>query len=166
MKRKLSYYINCRYHIGEDGRIYSRYTGSKMSYVLSDRGYYQISLNDLVRGKVKRRTFRVHQLVALFYLGPCPRGHEINHKDGNKLNNQLENLEYVTKKQNMQHALKLSLRHYPKGSKSFRGKFSSNQVKRIRNWLKDYTIKQVADQFNTSYINIWNIARGNTYVED
>lgn len=46
----------------------------------------------------------VHRLVALTFLGSCPRGAVVNHKDLNKLNNHLSNLEYVSKKRNAQHA--------------------------------------------------------------
>lgn len=46
----------------------------------------------------------VHRLVWLAWKGPIPNGYEINHRDGNKLNNCLDNLELMTRQQNMQHA--------------------------------------------------------------
>lgn len=52
---------------------------------------------------------RVHRLVALCWIGKCPEGYEVNHKDGNKANNHADNLEYVTSKQNKAHALSLGL---------------------------------------------------------
>jgi len=51
----------------------------------------------------------VHRLVAETYLGPCPDGCVVNHKDGNKLNNSVSNLEYVTQKRNIQHGLETGL---------------------------------------------------------
>lgn len=46
----------------------------------------------------------VHRLVALAWIGNPPDGTEVNHIDGNKTNNRVENLEYVSRKQNMRHA--------------------------------------------------------------
>ena len=59
---------------------------------------------------------RVHLLVARTFLGPVPRGYETNHKDGDKGNPRLNNLEYVTHKYNMQHAHRTGLVSHPSGS--------------------------------------------------
>lgn len=58
----------------------------------STRGYFHVSLT------VERNvavTTQVHQLVAEAFLGPCPDGCQINHKDGDKSNNRVRNLEYL-----------------------------------------------------------------------
>ena len=56
-------------------------------------------------GDSGRRTRYVHRLVAATFIGPCPEGKEVNHKDGDKANNRRSNLEYVTRATNIQHAL-------------------------------------------------------------
>lgn len=53
------------------------------------------------------RQVGVHRLVADAFMGPCAKGYEVNHKDGVKDNNCAENLEYVTHKENIQHAIRL-----------------------------------------------------------
>lgn len=63
-------------------------------------GYRQVMLS--MDGKA--RWYRIHQLVAMAFLKKVPSLHEINHKDGNKDNNSPENLEYVTRKYNINHA--------------------------------------------------------------
>lgn len=56
------------------------------------------------------KSFPVHRLVALAFIGPLPRRHEINHKNGIKTDNRPANLEYVTKSENQLHALRTGLR--------------------------------------------------------
>jgi hypothetical protein len=52
----------------------------------------------------------VHRIVAAAFIGPCPDGLEINHKNGIKLDNRAENLEYTTRSANMKHAYDSGLR--------------------------------------------------------
>jgi hypothetical protein len=51
----------------------------------------------------------LHRLVAETFIGPCPKGWCVNHRDGDKLNNALSNLEYVTNKGNAEHASLMGL---------------------------------------------------------
>ena len=64
-------------------------------------GYLFVTLS--VNGKHSHKT--VHSMVATAFLGHRPPRCHVNHKDGNKLNNAVENLEYVSRKGNAQHAL-------------------------------------------------------------
>jgi hypothetical protein len=62
----------------------------------------------LVNGPEKKM-FRLHRLVMWVFVGPCPDGFVVNHKDGDKTNNCLDNLEYVTPSENYFHAVRLGL---------------------------------------------------------
>jgi hypothetical protein len=66
----------------------------------------------------KRKYFAIHRLVAMMFI-PNPNNYEqIDHLDGNKLNNNVENLEWVTAKENQNHATRIGLRNnIPKGEK-------------------------------------------------
>lgn len=63
-------------------------------------GYLQVGYGP----KGKRKTWYVHRLVAEAFLGGKHPGKDVNHKNGNKKDNRVENLEWVTRKENMIHA--------------------------------------------------------------
>lgn len=88
------------YFVDETGRVLS--TQRRQCRELKQqnkKGYMTVSLYS---GKANWRL--VHVLVAKAFLGVKPKGYDVNHKDGNKLNNELSNLEYVTRSANVQHA--------------------------------------------------------------
>lgn len=89
------------YSVTTDGRVFShRFNKIKeLSPAAASSGYANVTLSN---GKVKQY-FQVHRLVAMAFL-PKPKGSDIvNHIDGNKLNNALENLEWTTRKGNAKH---------------------------------------------------------------
>ena len=63
--------------------------------------YYTVCLSN----KCQRKTKAVHRLVADAFLVKPEKAEEVNHKDGNKLNNKVENLEWVTQRENMIHSI-------------------------------------------------------------
>ena len=82
--------------------------GSKSLRVLfqskDDRGYRQVFLH---YGAQKKMTLKVHRLVAEAFLGERPDGAQVNHIDGNKDNNTLDNLEFVSGKENLWHSYRV-----------------------------------------------------------
>ena len=91
--------INSNYVVSDDGRIRRR--GSDKDHSVRDRkGYPAV---DLYKGG-KRVTRGVHILVAEAFIPNPDNKPEVNHKDGNKYNNNVSNLEWVTHKENVRHA--------------------------------------------------------------
>lgn len=77
----------------------------KVTRARSENGYCLFGA--FVEGR--RFEILVHRAVAEAFIGPCPDGYQVNHIDGDKLNNRVENLEYVTAAENMAHAKRLGL---------------------------------------------------------
>ena len=69
---------------------------------INGAGYYSVCFGD---GK----TFQVHRIIAQLFIPNKNNYSQVNHKDGNKLNNKRSNLEWVTPSQNIKHAFKLGL---------------------------------------------------------
>lgn len=94
------------YIVFENGEIYSNYVHRFLNPDITKHGYKQVTL--YINGNPKR--FKVHRLVALLWLGEAPKDKPtINHKDGNKLNNNYTNLEYATYYENNKHARDMKL---------------------------------------------------------
>lgn len=70
----------------------------------------------------------IHSLVASAFIGQRPAGHEVNHIDGDKSNNTPANLEYVTGRQNLQHARELGLLKI-EGEFNPRAKYTPDQIR-------------------------------------
>ena len=95
-------FIQSNDRLGKDGR---RLKGVLLKSWLGNHGYLMVSL--MVDGKNHRCL--VHRLVAEVFLGEAPSNTEIDHKDGNKLNNTANNLEWVTRKENLKRDKNLGL---------------------------------------------------------
>jgi len=108
------------YRVSNTGKVKSidRYVGAShgsrqfrkgriLKHGIGKTGYPIVAL---CNGKTQK-SFNVHHLVTLAFLGPRPtdRRWEVNHKDGNKENNLLSNLEYLTSRDNSLHAISTGL---------------------------------------------------------
>lgn len=72
-----------------------------LSQHVNEKGYLHVSLTK----NGKTRTKRTHRLVAQAFLKNPENLKEVNHRDGNKENNEASNLEWVTRKENVEHAI-------------------------------------------------------------
>lgn len=94
------------YKIDTDGNVYSRYSnGNKLNPLNHSGGYPYVNLYK--NGNAKR--YYVHRLVAMTFLKNENLLEQVNHIDGNKKNNNLSNLEWVTSKENCRHAIENGL---------------------------------------------------------
>jgi len=129
----------------------------------SDRyGYKRVNLqvNSIRKG------FAVHRLVAGAFIGYCPKDMEVNHKDGDKTNNHIGNLEYTTHVENIRHSFRElgRARTVPRGEDAGMAKLTYGKVTEIKDMLiGGYSHRHIAVQFDVSYVAIGCIARGKTW---
>lgn len=91
------------YYVSDNGEVYSNFSGEmlELKYRYDKDGYRDISLQ-IKDGR--RIAFKIHRLVALTFIPNSNNFPVINHKDCNKENNNIDNLEWTTISYNTQHA--------------------------------------------------------------
>jgi len=106
--------------------------------------------------------FLIHRMVAAAFIGPCPKGIEVNHKDGCKDNNFVDNLEYVTPKENSEHAAETGLLAPPLGEDNGNSKLTIADVLEIRSLARDGSIyqKDIADMYGVCTQTVNSIKLG------
>lgn len=95
------------YLITLDGKVFSLYTMKFLKSKVTNAGYQQIQL---FSGKGNHKDFSIHRLVAEAYIQNTENKPQVNHMDGNKLNNLACNLEWMTASENQQHCSDMGLR--------------------------------------------------------
>ena len=86
-----------KYLISTDGQVYSLKRDRLLPQGFTERGYKQV---DVCNDEGIKKHMRVHRLVYMAHKGGIPEGMQINHKDENKANNCIDNLELMTNKEN------------------------------------------------------------------
>lgn len=138
------------YHVTEDGKIYNTNTGKQLKYS-QVRGYLRYTLYD----EGSRHQWQAHRLVATVYLENPEHKPCVNHKDGDKHNNTVDNLEWCTYSENEEHSFKVL------GKEPNRPcKLTQEQVDFIRNLpdRKEVTLRPVAESFGVSYWTVRDVA--------
>ncbi len=101
-------YLSTYYRVTKDGRIFRLSDNKELSTSNGPKGYMSIRLKapKYSHNKDRRKTYKVHRLVAMFYLPDYSENLQVNHINGNKKDNRVENLEMVTNQENVIHAYK------------------------------------------------------------
>lgn len=151
------------YWISTFGRVYSTNTNTFIVPQFNHNGYLQVGLMTNDGGRIHRK---VHRLVMItFYYFPGCEMYQVNHKDTCKTNNYDYNLEWMTPKENIHHAINNNCRSDYIGENNPRATVNESQVREIYNLIisNNYSDEQIADMFNCSKDVIRNIALGNTW---
>ena len=146
------------YKISNIGRVYSSYSDKIMSNAIDSKGYYYVVLQTYNGPK----PCRIHRLVltAFNYHEGC-ENELVNHVDGDKLNNDLFNLEWASYSSNAIHAISHGLKTYDN-----RGTLLNEQVETICKYLSDinYSPTMIGKILNIPQDTIYSIYYRRTYL--
>lgn len=164
---------NCtNYIIYENGSVYSKRKQDFLQPLTDSKGYKYIDIrytNSILKCP------KIHQLVMFAFVG-YQENMQVNHKDGNKANNQLSNLEYVTNEENRIHALENGLKdeipYYVdqydlQGNKlnTFRTCEEALEFLGIKNGSPGNIGRVIRGKRQTAYGYIWKSTEGSTTIE-
>ena len=128
---------------------------------ISGSGYYQVCLQ-----KESIRLYPlVHRLVAETFLHKDKNKLYVNHIDGSKINNNVDNLEWVTQSENQLHAYKIGLQKIQYGEDRYVAKLTVKDVVEIKKRLKTgETCYRIAKDYPVNQATIFDIHKNKTWV--
>lgn len=149
------------YEISNKGRVRSKMRkGRFMKLLLQPSGYYRVGL----RGDGPQKSFFVHRLVASHFVENNQDKPQVNHIDGNKLNNDYSNLEWVTPYENYHHARSIGLHESIMAENHCNSKLTNEQVVEIRKRRQQgETYNSLANHFGMAKQNIYSLCTGKTW---
>ena len=155
---------NGRYFINEEVQIWSTLSSKILSQHFDAPKHYLTVLISQRKGE-RARPKKIHRLMGITWLGDAPGtvgmggdSYCINHKDGNKLNNHVDNLEWTTNSENLKHAWSNNLHVY--GEQKENAVFTSAQVTAIRLRVKyGERSASIAREFQVTRATIGKICR-------
>jgi hypothetical protein len=151
--------LNSKYEIDTNGVVYNSSTGRAM------RGTTITRKNRYVKAHLDK-FYLIHKLVMETFVGTCPVGYTIDHIDGNRYNNALNNLEYVTHSTNVIQSRKQLQHRGQYGTDIGTSKLTLEQAQQVHA-LKDsdLTARQIRDRLKlpVSLTAIKHIRRGKTW---
>lgn len=152
------------YQIYKNGVVMNHTTGKIISTYISTTGYRFTRLwkNNFTQ------TFPIHRLLAKAYIPNPENKREVNHIDGNKFNNSLDNLEWATPSENMKNAMKRGVVKcaYKKGFNHVGCKLKMEDIIYIREKRKnkEMKLKELAVMFNVTPDHICRVARHKHFI--
>lgn len=136
------------YDVTKEGKIFNKHNGHEVKAQPNGKGY----LRFWVGGKLEF----VHRVVAEKYIPNPENKPQINHKDGNKLNNEVDNLEWVTNLENRKHAIEKGL--HLCGDRCPWSKLTQEDVDFIRE-NPDISPKKLAEKFSVTDSTIRDVRK-------
>jgi hypothetical protein len=141
-----------------DSSYRSAYKAGRILKGSKREGYVRVELSP---SKGVRKYHPVHALVATAFIGPCPPGKEVNHIDGARDNNCLENLEYLTRLENIEHSWAVLGREAAHGSQHGMSVITEGQVREMKTRMANGEMPaELSREYGLNRVNIARIAKG------
>jgi len=150
------------YTVTDQGEFFSDNSGKMKT---RDRSGTEYQIINFMKEDGKKKTYRAHRLVLMAF-NPIENMDklEVNHINGNKRDNRLENLEWCTSSENQKHAFKTSLQQPRKGKDSNFSKLSEEDIKLIFKLRKQGLLqREIADIIGCTRSNISYILNNKTW---
>lgn len=152
--------INNQYSITKEGKVFNTKTNKELRKSKTLDGYLTVG--------IKRKAKKLHRLLAEAFIDNPNNYPIINHIDGNKLNNNLDNLEWCNHSYNNQHAWDTGLRKIENekrvsGTEHGRSNFDKYDIENIRKLNKFCSQKRIAELYNCHPSIIQRIVNNKTY---
>lgn len=149
------------YMVSNKGRIFSLKTNSFMEGTHNTSGYVRIKLRD---SEGKQHIKPKHRIVAESFCKNDENKPYVNHIDGNKDNNHPSNLEWVTSKENTQHAIETGL-IYTIGEKSHFASIDEEKAHKICQLIEqgELSLKEISKRLNVGYDCVKKIKNGKSW---
>ncbi len=150
-----NYSISSLGRVRRDVTVTNARAGYFLALVPTRDGYMAVALS---RPKHKGKTAIVHRLVAAAFIGPIPEKYVVNHKNGVRHDNRVENLEIITCSENVRHAYEVL------GRKPTRAKLAETEAEEIRIRADaGELLKDLADEYDITPAMVSNIVRGRAW---
>ena len=138
--------------------------GKLLKPSMSKHGYCTVNLSKNGR----RHLYFIHKLVQGSFVGSVPDGQEINHIDGDKTNNRLDNLEYISRSEHMRNSIDVLGKYNHQralGEASGNSRMTANDVRTIRKKYEagNTTQRELASEYGCSQTCIGHIVRQKTW---
>lgn len=127
---------------------------------INSEGYLVVSLRG-IRDVQKTFVLRIHHEYAKIYIPNPDNKPCVNHKDGNKINNENDNLEWCTYKENIHHAFRHGLMNPAAGERQGMAKLNKESVLAI--FAARGTCREIAVVFNVAYTTVAHIKNGSNW---
>ena len=152
-------YLDTNYFISNDGKVFNSKTGRVLKNQKNGNGYEKITLT--INGI--QYQMLIHRLVAELYIPMVEGKNQVNHINGIKHDNRVENLQWCNNSENQIHAHSNGLK--PSGNRLWNGKFSKEDLIKIKN-LSNNGIKRflIAKEMNCSKSTISDILNKKRYL--
>lgn len=152
-----------KFKVSNLGNVFSEYSKKNIKPQINHNGYYRF----VTKVNGKPINFGVHRAVACTFIKNPDNLPQVNHIDGNKLNNNVNNLEWCNNSYNVKHAIKKGLTKKVYGEKNVNSKLTKEKVKYIRtNYIpfdRDFGTRALARKFNVSKTAILYIIQNKTW---